>query len=70
MNRRHFLTTGTLAAGAVTADKITVSNLAAVSATIGTLRTASTGQRVEIQDNRIRVYDSVNVLRVKIGDLS
>ncbi len=57
-------------AGAVTATKISVSSLDAVSATIGLLRTASSGARTEIADNVIRVYDSSNVLRVKIGNLA
>jgi hypothetical protein len=56
--------------GQLTAAQIGVSSLDALSATIGTLRTASTGARMEVQDNKIRIYDSSNVLRVKIGDLS
>jgi hypothetical protein len=56
-----------IAAGAITAGKIQVNNLQAVSATIGTLRTATSGARVEISDNIIRVYDSSNTLRVRIG---
>jgi hypothetical protein len=67
---RDQLVTSQLAAGAVTASKINVSSLDAMSATIGTLRTASSGARMEVQDNKIRIYDSSNVLRVKIGDLS
>jgi hypothetical protein len=56
--------------GAISASKISVNNLSAVSATIGTLRTASSGARTEIKDNIIKVFDTNNVLRVKIGDLS
>lgn len=56
-----------IAAGAITADKINVTSLSALSATIGTLRTATTGARTEISDNLIRVYDSNNVLRVRMG---
>lgn len=52
------------------AGQINAASLSAITATIGTLRTTNTGQRVEIQDNKIRVYDSSNVLRVKIGDLT
>jgi hypothetical protein len=44
-------------------------NLSALSATIGTLRTANTGPRVEIMDNKIRVYDTSSALRVSIGYL-
>ena len=47
-----------------------ITNLQALSATIGTLRTATSGERVEIRDNKIYVYDSANTLRVKIGDLT
>lgn len=56
--------------GQLTASQIGVSSLDALSATIGTLRTASTGARLEIKDNKIGVFDSANVLRVRIGDLS
>ena len=61
------ITTDKLNAGAVTAAKISVTQLSAISATIGTLRTASTGSRTEIKDNLIEIYDSSNVLRVRIG---
>ena len=64
------VTANKIEAGAVTAAKISVTSLSAISATIGVLRTASTGARVEIRDNVILVYDSSNNLRVKIGDLT
>ena len=57
-------------AGSITAAKMDVTSLSAISATIGTLRTAATGARTEISDNVIKVYDGNNVLRVKMGDLS
>jgi hypothetical protein len=44
-----------------------VGSLDAISATIGTLRTATSGARTEIKDNVIDIYDASNVLRVKIG---
>lgn len=47
-----------------------VGTLSAISAVIGTLRTATTGARMEISDNVIKVYDAGGVLRVKLGDLS
>ena len=56
-----------LAAGAVTADKMTIGSLSAITATIGTLRTATSGARLEIRDNLITVYDSNNVLRLRMG---
>ena len=59
-----------IAAGAVTADKLEVNSLSAISANIGTLRTATTGARLEISDNVIKVFDSNNQLRVKIGNLA
>lgn len=61
------ITADEIAAGAVTAAKISVTELSAITATIGTLRTATTGARLEIESNQIRVYDSSNVLRVRLG---
>lgn len=49
------------------ASKINVESLSAISATIGTLRTATSGARLEIKDNLLEVYDSNNVLRVRMG---
>lgn len=63
------VTADEIAAGAVTAAKINVTQLSAITATIGTLRTATTGERVEISDNIIKVFDATRV-RVKIGNLS
>lgn len=54
----------------ITANKLNVTSLDAVTATIGTLRTASSGGRVEIKDNVIKVFDASNALRVKLGNLS
>lgn len=53
--------------GAVTASKISVSSLDAVSATIGLLRTATSGARMELESNVIRAYDSSGTLRVRLG---
>lgn len=58
---------GMIQAGAITADKLDVTNLSAITAKIGTLRTATSGARTEIKDNLIEVYDSNNRLRVRIG---
>lgn len=58
---------GMIQAGAVTADKMNVSSLSAICATIGTLRTATSGARLEVTSSVIRVYDSNNVLRVRLG---
>jgi len=59
--------TDQLAAKAVTANKMSVDSLDAITATIGTLRTKTSGARVEIKDNLIQVYDENNVLRVRLG---
>jgi hypothetical protein len=61
------ITADKINAGAVTAAKMNVTSLDAITATIGTLRTATTGARLEIASNQIRVYDSSNVLRVRLG---
>jgi len=61
------ITADKINAGAVTAAKMSVTSLDAITATIGTLRTATTGARLEIASNQIRVYDGSNVLRVRLG---
>ena len=61
------VTADKLAVRAVTADKLAVGSLSAVSADIGLLRTKSSGARVEIESNQIRVYDANNQLRVRMG---
>ncbi|MEN6384001.1 MAG: phage tail protein [Phycisphaerales bacterium] len=58
---------GMIQSKAVTADKMDIESLSAITATIGTLRTATTGARTEISDNLIQVYDANNVLRVRMG---
>lgn len=56
-----------LAAKAVTADKLAVTSLSAITARIGKLETATSGARTVIQDNLIQVFDSNNRLRVRLG---
>lgn len=51
----------------LTSEKINVTNLSSLSATIGTLRTKSSGARLEIHDNLLEVYDDNNKLRVRLG---
>lgn len=53
---------GTLAAGTVMSQ-----NLSSLSATIGTLRTATSGARIEISDNLITGYRSNNTMSFKIS---
>lgn len=67
---RGTLSAAQIAATSIDASKLNVTSLSAITASIGLLRTGSSGQRVEISDNRIRVYDPSNVLRIKLGDLS
>lgn len=63
----NVITKGMIQAGAVTADKMQVDSLSSITATIGTLRTKTSGARVEISDNLIEVYDDDNQLRVRLG---
>lgn len=56
-----------LQAGCVDASKINVESLSAITAKIGELKTADEGARTVIKDNLIEVYDSNNVLRVRMG---
>ncbi len=58
-----------LAAGSISADKLASRELSAMFATIGTMRTATSGARTEISDNVIKVFDPNGTLRVKIGNL-
>lgn len=53
--------------GSVSAEKLAVTDLSAITANIGLLRTATSGARTEIEDNQIRVYDSSDTLRVLLG---
>lgn len=61
------VTSRELAAGSVTADKMSVATLSAITATIGTLQTATSGARSVLKDNLFEVYDSNNILRVRLG---
>lgn len=64
------LAAGVVYAGTVNANQVNATNLASITATIGTLRTQTSGGRVEIADNIIKVFDTSNALRVKIGNLN
>jgi len=57
-------------AGAIESGKLASTEISSMFATIGTLRTATTGARTEISDNIIKVFDGNNVVRVKIGNLA
>ena len=54
-------------ANSIDASKLNVSTLSAICATIGVLRTATSGARLEVRSNQIRVYDANDVLRVQLG---
>ena len=56
-----------LAAKAVTADKLAVTSLSAITANIGLLRTKTSGARMEIKDNLIEAYGSDNKRYVRLG---
>jgi hypothetical protein len=59
--------TNTVWAGYPYLSALKVGELSAITATIGTLRTATSGARTEIKDNLIEVYDSSGNLRVRLG---
>jgi len=61
------ITATQITAGTITASKLSVTSLDAITATIGLLRTASTGARMELESNQGRVYDSGGTLRVRWG---
>lgn len=55
------------AKGSITADKIHAESLSALTANIGHFKSAPSGARLEIKDSLLSVYDSNNVLRVRLG---
>jgi hypothetical protein len=59
--------------GTITAGKLqSVDGRVAIDMTLGTfsVKSGTSGARLEIKDNAIKVYDENGVLRVKLGDLS
>ena len=61
------LITRNIGARSITADKMSVESLSAISAKIGHFSSASSGARVEISDSLVKVYDNNNTLRVRLG---
>jgi hypothetical protein len=61
----------TLSAAHITGGDLNINNLFTVDSS-GTvmIKSAATGARLEVRSNVIKVYDSNNVLRVKLGDLT
>lgn len=62
--------TDAIAVGAVKAAQIDVTELSALTARIGTLRTSTVGERVELSDNGVRTFDGTGLVRVKLGNLA
>lgn len=56
--------------GAIHGAKLAVSELSALTATIGLLRTATSGARMEVHSDKIKVFDSSGNERVRLGNLS
>lgn len=59
-----------LVAGTVTADRLVSTTISTLGLTIGTLQSSPSGERIEISDDKIVVYDSGGNIRVKIGNLA
>ena len=66
----QFIDGNFLATGTITGDKLSANSISALGLTLGTLADNASGERLELNDSHIKVFDSSNVLRVKIGDLS
>jgi hypothetical protein len=57
--------------GSITGGSLNIANKFIVDSSGNTnIRSATTGARLEIKNNVIKVYDENDVLRVKMGDLS
>ena len=54
-------------AGSITADKLSARTMQALNLTIGTIGNTGSGARMVLSDNLIQIYDSNNVLRVRMG---
>ena len=57
--------------GMMTTDQLIVTDsLSAIFATIGHFKSAPSGERLEIKDDRLSVFDANGVERIRLGDLS
>lgn len=72
-----FIDADRIEGGSISGDKLSATSIDGKTITgatfnAGTINvsSASSGQRMEMTNSRIRIYDSSNTLRVKIGDLS
>ena len=61
------VTTDALRAGSVTAAKMAVTELSAITSRIGLLRTADTGQRMELDSNNLRSFYPNNAMAGRMG---
>lgn len=53
--------------GTITYDKLSIASLDTITAVIGTLRSATSGQRTEITNDGVTVYDSSNNIVIQVG---
>jgi len=55
------------AIGLAQINRATIGSLSAITATIGTLRTATSGQRSELSDNGLQLFNASNVPVIQVG---
>ncbi|MCW2395895.1 MULTISPECIES: collagen-like protein [unclassified Sphingobium] len=60
------ITTNAIGAGQVTAAKMGVTELSAITAIIGELSSGPTGQRFKMMTNGLELYDYANMLRIEV----
>jgi hypothetical protein len=65
-----FIDGGQIVTNSIKAEHIDVTSLSAISATLGHFKSAASGARVEIKDDKIVVYRADNSVAVKIGNLA
>lgn len=70
LEQAEFIDGNLLVNGTITGNKLVADSISALGLTLGTLSSNPTGERIEISDNRIVVYDENNVIRIIIGDLT
>ena len=61
------ITADRIKSNTITSSQLSSTEISTLGLTIGTLSSASTGERLVLEDTRIRVYDANNVARVTIG---
>lgn len=63
----NIITKDMIQSKAVTAEKMDVNSLSAITSTIGTFQTATSGRRVVIKDSVVQVYNDKGVLVMRYG---